>query len=149
MGKFILEQDELARGGFRKVFKAKCFGGDIEKGQYVIKFIVEPDIVNAKKSVNVKDKESVSAEAKNFVTDSSKDQTRKSVQMRCLARYLAQCLVYESPKEFGDSFYYSKCYYSRLKGCDVTVEKFIEGTFQKYTNNNGNFTYEGDNMQLM
>jgi Alpha-kinase family. len=69
--------------------------------------------------------------------------------MHCLARYLTQCLVHESPKEFGDSFFYSTCYYSRLKGCAVTVEKFIEGTFQKYTNNNGDFTYKGDNMQLM
>ena len=131
LASFILDKDEYARGGFRKVYRCKCFGGGMEKGPYVLKCLLESDITNNKPD------------------ESFEDAIRKSVQMHTLASYLAKCLKYEAPTEFGESFFYSKCYFAKLNGICVTIEEFVEGEFVKYTNNNGDFTYQGEDVSLI
>ena len=121
MAKFVIDKEEFARGGFRKVFKAKCFSGDLERGTYVVK--VPLDMEQNEETLN----------------GDTNDQTRKTVQMHMLARHLAACLAFEAPKEFGKCFEYEKVYYTVFDGKGASIEKFIEGTFVKYINNNGEF----------
>ena len=90
------------------------------------------------------------------------------IQMNALARNFAQNLNLERPVvEYGPTFKYSKVYYANFNGEYITVEEFIEGTFAKYINNNGeicgdvsseislkveafvHFTYVNSNQQLM
>lgn len=115
VGKFIVDKEDFAKGGFRRVFKAKCFGGMLDKGQYVIKSMIDPSLFE----------------------DTLEVLTRKNVQMHSLARHMAKCMSFEWPEEFGQTFYYSKCYYSKMNGQDIAIEPFIEGDFQKYVNNDG------------
>ena len=59
---------------------------------------------------------------------SIEDRTRNAVQMNSLARNFAKNLELEKPKEFGDTFSYTKAYFGKLNGECVTVEKFLDGT---------------------
>jgi hypothetical protein len=39
--------------------------------------------------------------------------------------------------EFGSTFHYDKVYFSCMNGEYITIEKFIQGTFNKWVNNTG------------
>ena len=73
--------------------------------------------------------------------NSLEEHTRKCVQMHSLARHLAQRFERSVRENFGETFQYTKLYYGKcdIDGelCDITVEKFIEGDFVKYINNDG------------
>lgn len=61
--------------------------------------------------------------------------TRKVVQMNGLARNFSQKLAAEAPVEYGSQLSYTKVYFGKLYGQCVTVEPYLEGTFQKHVNN--------------
>ena len=65
------------------------------------------------------------------------DHTRKQVQMHAVARNITQRFSSRVPSSFGDTFSYSKVFYSVLDELPVTVEEFVPGKFQKYVNNDG------------
>ena len=62
--------------------------------------------------------------------------TRKVVQINGLARNFAQKLAAEAPVEYGSQLSYTKVYFAKLYGQCVTVEPYLEGTFQKHVNSN-------------
>ena len=123
---FSLERKSFASGGFRNAYLAKAISG-IAKGKYVLKRYKE-DKVNEIKEL--------------FGTTEA--HTRKVIQMNALARNFAQNLDLERPiLEYGATFTYSKVYYSSFNGEFVTLEDFIEGTFEKYINNTGEICGDG------
>ena len=130
IGKFLVQKEEYDRGAFRMVNRCKCFGGDFPRGLYVIKSYIPENILP-------ESNESIEA------------QTRKSVQMHMLARYFAKCFVNDAPPDFGDSFFYSKSYYSTMDGYPVSIELFLDGHFEKLINNNGLKTYSGTNSEYI
>ena len=66
--------------------------------------------------------------------------TRKVVQMHALAWHFSLLLRDLPPVGFGETFLYTKLYYTVLKEEFVTVEPYIEGNFRKYVNNTGDIT---------
>ena len=63
--------------------------------------------------------------------------TRKQVQMHAIARNITQGFSLRVPFSNGNTFSYSKVFYSVLGELPVTVEEFVSGEFQKYVNNHG------------
>jgi len=57
--------------------------------------------------------------------------------MHTVARNITQRFSLRVPSSFGDTFSYSKEFYSILDKLPVTVEEFVPGEFQKYMNNDG------------
>ncbi|KAL9979519.1 hypothetical protein ACROYT_G017194 [Oculina patagonica] len=109
-----LDKSSFASGGFRDAYIATSMSG-LPPGKYVLKKYREDRIADIEKLF-------VSTEAHN----------RKAVQMNALARNFAQIMETDKPAlEFGKSFTYTKVYYSVLNGEFVTVENFLDGTFQK------------------
>ena len=131
--KFIVDTEEFARGGFRKVFKAKCISGDIERGSYVLKQYLEEKI----------------EDITHLVGESITTQTRKNVQMHMVARHLAKSMAKEVPDEFGDIFWYEKIFFSEFMGESVAIEKFVDGPFEKYVNNNGTFEVDDTSVLML
>ena len=68
---------------------------------------------------------------------SIEDHTRKMVQMNSLAQNFTMKLALDAPAEFGQTFSYTKVYLGKLNGECVTLESYLNGTFQKYINNTG------------
>ena len=74
------------------------------------------------------------------------DHARKQVQMHTLAQNVANQMTKYVDKEFGQAFSYDNIYLGKIKSTEnanrgfVTIEKYIEGSFIKYVNNNGNVT---------
>ena len=56
-----------------------------------------------------------------------------------MARNIAQRLKKYAPTEFGVAFDYNRVYFGMLDNCPVTVKEFVEGEFQKYVYNTGEF----------
>ena len=65
------------------------------------------------------------------------DHTGEQVQMHAVARNITQRFSLRIPSPFGDTFSYSKVFYSVLDELPVTVEEFVPGEFQKYANIDG------------
>ncbi|XP_067022033.1 myosin heavy chain kinase B-like [Acropora muricata] len=136
---FSLERKSFDSGGFRDAYLAKAISG-IPKGKYVLKRYKEDKVAEIKE-----------------LFGTTEAHTRKVIQMNALARNFAQNLNLERPVvEYGPTFKYSKVYYANFNGEYITFEEFIEGTFAKYINNNGeicgdvvHFTYVNSNQQLM
>ena len=49
---------------------------------------------------------------------------------------------------FGETFYYNKIFMGKIGEEYVTIEEFVDGTFRKYVNNNGNVCDKGDSSAL-
>ena len=136
---FSLERKSFDSGGFRDAYLVKAISG-IPKGKYVLKRYKEDKVAEIKE-----------------LFGTTEAHTRKVIQMNALARNFAQNLNLERPVvEYGPTFKYSKVYYANFNGEYITFEEFIEGTFAKYINNNGeicgdvvHFTYVNSNQQLM
>lgn len=117
---FSLDRKSFESGGFRDAYLAKAISG-IAKGKYVLKRY---------KKLKIKEIEEL------FGTTEA--HTRKAVQMNALARNFAQNLELQRPiLEYGQTFRYEKVYFSSFNGEFVTLEGFLEGTFEKYVNNTG------------
>ena len=70
--------------------------------------------------------------------------TRKQVQMSCLVRNFACLFEDEAPLEFGECFGYNKVFLLVDSFVPLTMEKFVEGGFSKYINNDGSIFRPGD-----
>ena len=69
---------------------------------------------------------------------------KKQVQMHCLAQKSPDDMMKHlasAKKDFGTNISYNKVYLVKWNGDYITVEEFIEGTFEKYINNNGDFFF--------
>lgn len=64
--------------------------------------------------------------------------------MNALARNFALQLDAEAPVEYGSTLSYNKVYFGKLYGQCVTVENYMEGTFEKHVNNTGVVCGDGD-----
>ena len=107
--------DKFASGGCRDAFLATGLKGLV--GQFVVKRY-RPDRV-----------------AELLECFHSLDaHTRKVVQMHALAQHFSLLLRDIPPVGFGETFLYTKLYYTVLKEEFVTVEPYIEGNFRKYVN---------------
>ena len=79
-----------------------------------------------------------------LIEDSVESHAKKQAQMHCLAKKLADDMLKHldsAKKDFGTNIIYSKVYLGKWNGGYITVEEFIEGTFEKYINNNGDFCF--------
>lgn len=127
--KLSLNKESFANGAFRNAYEATGISG--LKGRFVLKKY-RPDQMKP-------------------ITDlfgSLQIHTRKSVQMNSLARNFAKAMEMERPREFGESFTYTKVYIGKLEDEFVTVEDYLSGKFCKYINNNGDFSSNGDEVSL-
>lgn len=79
---------------------------------------------------------------------SIEDHTRKMVQMNSLARNFVMKLALDAPAEFGQTFSYTKVYLGKLSGECVTLESYLNGTFEKYINNTGDISGVGSELSM-
>ena len=122
---FVIEAKPFGSGGFREAFKATSFDSEFKDKTWVVKRYLPKavdDIVSVGETVE--------------------QQSRKTVQMHNLARNFASQLSQEALKvevieEFGDTLQYKKIFLGETKSGYVTIEEFVEGSFEKYVNNNG------------
>ena len=118
--KLSLSRMPFAEGSFREAYLANVLSG-LPSGKYVLK-----------KYLKGKTEEITG------LFGSLEAHTRKAVQLNALARNFAQNMALEVPSlEFGPTFRYNKVYYSILADEYVTLETFLEGTFEKFINNDG------------
>ena len=103
--------------------------------------------------------------------ETCESQSRKAVQMNCLARYFSVSFskgVLKVCEDFGECFDYNPVYFGKTNHecVTLTIEEFLPGDFQKYINNGGSiclkdlentekaetfvhYTYEKSNNRLM
>ena len=79
--------------------------------------------------------EKASTAIKDDLGMSLEDHTK--VQMNAVARHQTKKKAKNVPPEFGRTFEYIKVFFAVFKEQPVTVEKYVEGEFPKYVNNNG------------
>ncbi len=134
---FIVENQPLGEGGFRKAYKAKsCSSGFVGK-EWVIKRYLE----------------NVVKEVTNDLGQSMEDQTKKVIQMHHLSKNFADQLskVVNQKKisdKFGPVLQFQVVYFGKIQatGECVTIEQFIKGDFAKYINNTGEICVSTDNL---
>ena len=132
---FNIEREPFGTGGFRKAFKASG-SGEFKGSTWVVKRYLE----NAKKDILE-------------LGQSLEEHTKKVVQMHYLARNFTAKLKEELVAQdneilFGETFYYKKIFMGKIGEEYVTIEEFVDGTFRKYVNNNGNVCCKGDRSAL-
>ena len=84
---------------------------------------------------------------------SLEEHTKKVVQMHYLARNFPaklkeQLVLQDNELLFGVTFYYKKIFMGKIGEEYVTIEEFVDGTFRKYVNKNGNVCDKGDRTAL-
>ena len=149
---FEIEDKAFAEDGFRVACKAKSDDESFRGNTWVVK------------KYNTSSKETFEK-----VGETCESQSRKAVQMNCLARHFSVSFskaVLEVCEDFGECFNYNPVYFGKINHDCVTVEEFLPGDFQKYINNNGSrclndlditekaetfvhYTYEKFNNRLM
>ena len=129
---FTIDVEPFETGGFRKAYKAISVEKEFEGCTWVIKRYLPKTI------------EDIST-----IGQTVEDHTRKVVQMHYLARNFAarlkgELIVSDSITLFGETLSYNKIFFGKISTgtpdepeC-VTIEEFIDGSFEKYINNNGN-----------
>ena len=155
---FTIEKKSIGEGGFRKAFKASSTCPGFSGQTWVFKRYLE----------------SVVKEIEGDLGQSMDDHTKKVIQMHNLSKkfadQLAQTIKDKNVSElFGPVVQFEEVHFGKLQetGECITIEKFIEGTFEKYINNTGelcvpeanlvgqkaaclaHFSYEKSNKQLM
>ncbi|KAK3741693.1 hypothetical protein QZH41_005534 [Actinostola sp. cb2023] len=149
--KLSVDKAPFASGAFRHAFMVTSIGG-LPRGKFVLKRYKQDRIAEIEE-----------------LFESIEAHTRKAVQLNALVRNFAQNMELERPiLQFGQTFTYTKVYFSTLNGEAITLEEYIDGdTFEKYINNDGSicgndigevslkaeafvhYTYERSNKQLM
>ena len=114
-----LSKEKFASGSFREAYLSTALS-ELAPGKYVLKKFKQDQVKEIER-----------------LFSSMETHTRKMVQMNALARNFAQKLAAEAPVEYGSHLNYIKVYFGKLYGQCVTVEEYLEGTFQKHVNNNG------------
>ena len=84
---------------------------------------------------------------------SLEEHTKKVVQMHYLVRNFTAKLKEELVAQdnevlFGETFSYKKIFMGKIGEEYVTIEEFVDRTFQKYVNNNGNVCCKGGHSAL-
>ena len=119
---FDIEENKFSSGAFRDSFKARAISPDMQSNLWVVK--------------------QYQPSAKDTITDdlhmSLEDHTRKQVQMHIAASSITKTFSANVPVGFGDVFHYNKVYYAVYNGQPITIEQYVNGTFYKYVNNDGN-----------
>jgi hypothetical protein len=127
-GEGIFEDESFAAGGFRKAYKCESEDQTFP-GIWVLKKYSDKAL---------EDMQTLGVE--------EEDHARKQVQMHTLAQNIANQMTKYVDKEFGEAFSYDNIYLGEIKPTSnanrgfVTIEKYIEGEFTKYVNNNGHVT---------
>lgn len=130
--KLSLSKEKFASGAFRDAYEATVISGGLPARQkYVLKRFKEEQAKEVEK-----------------LFDCIEDHTRKMVQMNSLARNFAMKLALDAPVEFGQTFTYTKVYLAKLNGEFVTLESYLNGTFQKYINNTGDIFGDGSELSM-
>ena len=115
-----LENKHLEEGGFRRAHKA--FETNCDKTTTWVVKVYKQD---AQETIE------------NDLNLTLEDHTRKQVQMHAVARHIAISLQKKASATFGECFTYNLVYFSTVDHRPVTVEKYIDGEFIKYINNDG------------
>lgn len=117
---FEVEDIMVGEGGFRKALKARSSHQLFKNEIWIIKKYKDA----AKETIKE-------------LGDSIEDQTRKCVQMHSLTRSLAAMFT-AKVKSVDDNFGgCHKIFFGKSDQQSVTIEKYIEGTFEKSINNDG------------
>eukprot|EP00112_Aurelia_sp_Birch-Aquarium-sp1_P013101 Seg2769.3 transcript_id=Seg2769.3/GoldUCD/mRNA.D3Y31 product="Transient receptor potential cation channel subfamily M member 6" protein_id=Seg2769.3/GoldUCD/D3Y31 len=116
--KISLSKEKFASGGCRDAFHATGLSG--VAGKLVLKRYRKERVADI-----------------TALFSSVDSHTRKVVQMHSLARHFAKKLRDEAPLTYGETFMYTKLYYSKHNEEYVTVEHFLPGNFKKFINNTG------------
>ena len=128
----MIDEERFAHGGFRNAHHAYAQTCQLASTTWVVKKYQDGVIKSITDELNI----------------STKDHTRKQVQLHAVARSMARQFSKEVPVQFGDSFNCKKTYHSMLKDLPLTVEEFVPGQFIKYINNNGKVNlYPADDME--
>ena len=126
--RFSVEVNSFAEGGFRKAHKCESEDQNFP-GIWVLKKYSDKAL---------DDMGSLGVE--------EEDHACKQVQMHTLAQNIANQMTKYVDKEYGQAFSYDNIFLGKIKSLEntnqgfVTIEKYIEGSFTKYINNNGNVT---------
>ena len=133
---FSIEDKVLGEGGFRKAFKASSSTSGFAGKTWVVKSFVE-DVV------------------KDIVEDlgqTMEDQTKKVIQMHHLSKNFADQIAKIVKEknvgaEFGPLLQFEMVYFGKIQdtGECITVERYIDGNFQKYINNMGKLSVHNNN----
>ena len=115
-----LENKHFGEGGFRLAHKAFETKSD-KTTTWVVKFY----------------KQDSQETIENDLKLTLETHTRKQVQMHAVARHIAKSLQKKAPATFGECFTYNTVYFSTVDHRPITVEKYIDGRFTKYINNDG------------
>ena len=130
---FEMEDKPFAEGAFRLAYKARSSHPDYKGKLWVLKKL-------NKHALDTVENLGESAEA----------HTRKSVQMNCLATFMVKAFNNEinvKISNFGETFSYNPVFYGKIIDEHVTIEEYIEGSFKKYVNNDGNICDEFSDMR--
>ena len=122
---FVIEPEPFGTGGFREAFKATSRDKSFDGCTWVIK----KHLSKAIRDIEI-------------TGQTVLEHTKKVVQMHFLARNLTaqlkeQLCQNEKSSQYGDFLCYKKIYMGKHKNDYVTVEEFVEGSFDKYVNNDG------------
>ena len=131
---FSVEVDSFGEGGFRKAYRCESEDNNFS-GLWVLKKYNEKAL---------EDMAQVGME--------EEEHARKQSQMHALAKNVASQVSKYVDHEFGEFFSYDSMFLGKIKSTKnekqsfVTIEKFIEGKFIKYVNNNGIVTANRDDV---
>ena len=115
---FLKENKHFSEGGFRVAYIATAQHASYPT-KWVIKMAKVEKLADLQAAVNL----------------NNTQHTRKQVQMHSVVRSICQKFARKVPYAFGNCFSYNEVYFSTLNGTPVTVEEFIPGSFEKYSNN--------------
>ena len=129
---FTIEPEPFGVGGFRQAFHATSDHKDFKNTKWVVKRYLPKAIKDITET-----------------NQTLEEHTKKVVQMHYLARNLTAKMNEELMKDdnstfFGETLCYKKIFLGKIGEEEyVTVEEFIEGTFDKYINNDGEIYEKG------
>ena len=126
---FIVEDDVLGSGGFRKAYKARNSYPGYNHTTWVVKTYLDD----------------VGKEIQEDLEMTLEEHTRKIVQMHTLAKNVASQLA-KKVKEDNLTVQFGDVFFAKIDGKCVTLEEFIEGRFAKCINNTGEACVSDDNI---
>ena len=114
-----IDNEKFSSGGFKDAFMG------VETSSPIQKWVIKKYNNAALKTIE------------ETLRTSIKAHTRKQVQMHSVANAITRKYSSKVPNEFGKCFSYNNIFYTKWNGEPATIEEFVEGTFSKYINNNG------------
>ena len=132
---FRIEKDAFGSGGFREAFKARSSSIGFNSSMWVVKRYLD----------------STAKEVRDDIKLTVEEHTKKVIQMHALGKNFAdqlnkKVLEHNVSEEFGETLKYQEVYFAKLDSECLTLEKFIEGKFEKYLNNTGELCVPDENV---